>query len=96
MAWVSGGWAAAFALLLVPRVSISRSQCSQSPSLRAPAPPWQGIRRAFDLQIGLDTVVNNDRSKVFFNLDVSGSTYRCDWRAVAPTYRCDWRAVVPT
>lgn len=31
----------------------------------------QGIRRAFDLQIGLDTVVNNDKSKLSFNWHVS-------------------------
>lgn len=31
----------------------------------------QGIRTAFDLPIGLDVLVNDDPTKVFFNYDVS-------------------------
>ena len=30
----------------------------------------QGIRAAFGLQIGLDVLVNDDPTKVFFNYDV--------------------------
>ena len=31
----------------------------------------QGIQQAFQLQIGLDVLVNTDPTKVFFNYDVS-------------------------
>ena len=34
----------------------------------------QGIRKAFNLQLGLDVLVNNDRTKVFFKPDVSKAT----------------------
>ena len=32
----------------------------------------QGIQRAFNLDIGLGALVNDDRTKVFFNYDVRG------------------------
>ncbi len=49
----------------------------------------QGIRQAFGTQIGLDVLVNNDATKVFFNYDVSPACIGLHWpgrlrAAIAP------------
>ncbi len=51
----------------------------------------QGIRKAFSLQLGLDVLVNNDRTKVFFKPDVSRDTCGC----ACPAPRCSLCGCLP-